>query len=380
MIALIRNANLLVPGSEKKADILFNDRVIEIGEGLNPKIGDLQVIDAEGKYLSPGLIDQHMHLIGAGGKFGFSSLTPEIMLSDLLMSGLTTVVGTLGTDGATRSVKSLYAKTRSLVDEGISAYMYTNYFGLPPVTITGSVLDDMVFIDRVLGCKIAISDERSSYPTDKQLLDVLHDVRIGGLVSGKGGIMHVHLGALETRIQPLLDLVEKYKFPIRNISPTHVGRTEKLFYHSLEFAKLGGMIDITTGASKFTDPSEQVLLALKEGVSIDLLTFSSDSHAGLSVVNEEGQLIRLKKAPMTENFGQVRELIATGKVAPAEALKLITLNPAKNLGLKQKGRLATDLDADFTLYNSEFEITDVIARGKLIMQDRKLLKTGSYEE
>lgn len=380
MITLIRNARLLVPGREDKADILFNDRIIEIGHELNPKISDLHVVEAEGKYLAPGLIDQHMHLIGAGGKFGFASLTPEIMLSDLLMSGLTTVVGTLGTDGATKSVKTLYAKVMSLVNEGISAYMFTNYFGLPTVTITGSVLDDMVFIDRVLGCKIAISDERSSYPTDKQLLDLLHDVRIGGLVSGKGGILHVHVGGLDTHVQPLLDLVQKYKFPIRNISPTHVGRTEKLFYQSLEFAKLGGIIDITTGASKFTEPSDQVLLALKNGVSIDNITFSSDCHAGLSEVDEHGNIKRLKTAPMTGNLGQVRELISTGKVAPSEAFRLITLNPARNLGLKQKGRVAVDHDADFTLFDTEFEITDVIARGRIMMEDQKLLKTGSYEK
>lgn len=379
MITLIKNAKLIASPNEEKTDILFNQNIIEMGKNLNPGIKDLQHIDATGKYISAGLIDQHMHLIGAGGKYGFASLTPEVMFSELVMSGLTTVVGTLGTDGATRSVKTLYAKTQSLISEGISAYMYTNYYGLPPITITGSVLDDMVFISNVVGCKIAISDERSSYPTEKQLLDLLHDVRIGGLVSGKGGILHVHIGALDTRIDVLLDIVKKRNFPVRNISPTHVGRTEKLFYQCNEFAKLGGIIDITTGASKFTEPSEQVLIALKNGVSIDNITFSSDCHAGLSVVDEEGKLVRLKKAPMTESLKQVKDLLATGKVTPSDGFRLITVNPAKNLGLKKKGKIDVNMDADFTLFNSNYEVTDVIARGEILMQDGKLVKKGSYE-
>ncbi|MCX6308117.1 MAG: beta-aspartyl-peptidase, partial [Bacteroidia bacterium] len=129
----------------------------------------------------------------------------------------------------TRSLEGLYAKVKGLEQEGISAYMLTNYFGFPTRTMLGSVLEDMIFIDKVIGCKTAISDERASFPTVDELLKLLREVHVGGLTSGKGGILHIHLGALESRMDLLLDLVKIHHFPIRHISPTHVGRTKALF-------------------------------------------------------------------------------------------------------------------------------------------------------
>ena len=52
----------------------------------------------------------HVHLIGGGGEGGYATRTPEIQLTDITTSGVTTVLGLLGTDGVTRHVASLLAK------------------------------------------------------------------------------------------------------------------------------------------------------------------------------------------------------------------------------------------------------------------------------
>ena len=115
--------------------------------------------------MTPGFIDQHIHVTGAGGKHGFASMTPEIKATELGKCGTTTVVGLLGTDGSTRSIKASTPKL-SRWNEGFQPYMYTGYYGIEPAHITQNVQDEMIFIDKVLGCKIAISDIRSSFPTD----------------------------------------------------------------------------------------------------------------------------------------------------------------------------------------------------------------------
>jgi beta-aspartyl-dipeptidase (metallo-type) len=107
----------------------------------------------------------------------------------------------------------------------------------------------MIYIDKVIGCKLAISDDRSSFPTQHEILRLINQVRLGGFTSGKGGILHIHLGALESRIDDLLAIAEKYPTLISYISPTHCSRTEKLFRDCLRFAKAGGMIDISTGGT-----------------------------------------------------------------------------------------------------------------------------------
>lgn len=380
MLTLIKNADVYAPQHLGTKDILIGaGKIVAVEDQIDTHPAFSEVIDASGKIVTPGFIDQHVHIIGAGGKYGYASMTPEIMLSELVSCGTTTVVGLLGTDGTARSVKTLYAKAKSLTDEGISAYMYTSYFSIDPVTITSNIQDDMIFIDKVLGCKVAISDERSSYPTARELLKHLREVSVGGMISGKKGILHIHLGRMSSQIDVLLEIVEKYEYPIEHISPTHVARTKELFDQSLKFAALGGMIDITTGASQYIEPYKSVLYALEQGISIDQLTFSSDGNAGLAKLDEHKKMIGFRKAPVHLNYEQFRALVKEGNLPIQEAVKVITSNPAKNLALKNKGKIEKGCDADLCFMDKDLQLTDVIANGRQMMSCGKIIVKGNFE-
>ena len=376
---LIKNANVYAPESLGIKDLLIaNGRIQAIENNIEKNKLFSQIWDAQEKIVTPGIIDQHVHIIGAGGKNGFHSMTPEIKMTDLISCGTTTVVGLLGTDGSSRSIKTLNAKTKSLINEGISAYMYTGYYGLDPIHLTESVKDDMMFIDNVLGCKIALADIRSSYPTPLELVRLLKDIRVGGMLASKKGILHIHLGALTDKMDVLFDLVENFEFPIEHISPTHVGRTKDLFEQAIKFAKLGGMIDITTGASKYTDPYKSVLYALENGVDISKITFSSDGNAGLEKLDDKGKLIGFRKAPVDKNLEEVISLIKKGGVSIEDAFKIITKNPANNLGLTNKGIIKVGADADFCVFDSDLKLMDVLAHGVLMMENYDLKVNDSF--
>lgn len=378
---LIKNTNLYSPQSLGKKDILIsNGKIVAIDDEIMDHSVFSKVWDAKGAITTPGFIDQHIHVIGAGGKHGFASMTPELHLGDLINCGTTTVVGLLGTDGSTRSIKTLFSKTQALNQEGITAYMYTGYYGLDKVYLMNSLQEDMIYIDSVIGCKIAISDIRSSYPSALELLRLLRNVRVGGMLAGKKGILHLHLGALSSKMDLLFEIIENYEFPIEHISPTHVGRTKELFDQAITFAKMGGMIDITTGASKYTDPYKSVLYALDNNVSIDNITFSSDGNAGLDKLDKNNNLVGFKSAPFDKNFEEVINLHKLGGVPLEDALKLITSNPAKNLGLKNKGEVKVNSDADLCFLNSDLKLNTVIANGKFMMQDGELVVKGSFEK
>ena len=378
---LIKNTNLYSPQSLGKKDILIsNGKIVAIDDEIVNHSVFSKVWDAKGAITTPGFIDQHIHVIGAGGKHGFASMTPQLHLGDLINCGTTTVVGLLGTDGSTRSIKTLFSKTQALNQEGITAYMYTGYYGLDKVYLMNSLQEDMIYIDRVIGCKIAISDIRSSYPSALELLRLLRNVRVGGMLAGKKGILHLHLGALSSKMDLLFEIIENYEFPIEHISPTHVGRTKDLFDQAITFAKMGGMIDITTGASKYTDPYKSVLYALDNNVSIDNMTFSSDGNAGLDKLDKNNNLVGFKSAPFDKNFEEVINLHKHGGVPLEDALKLITSNPAKNLGLKNKGQVKVNSDADLCFLNSDLELHTVIANGKFMMQEGALVVKGSFEK
>ena len=373
MLTLIKNARIVAPEDRGVKDILIAGEKIEaIRDSIDPVPGITDVIDASGYSITPGLIDQHIHITGAGGKNGFVSMTPGISAAELVSCGTTTVVGLLGTDGVIRSLESLYAKVRSLEQENLTAYMLTGYFGLDQVTLTGGISRDMIFIDKVLGCKTAISDARSSFPTVTDLLRLLREVYVGGLTAGKKGILHIHLGALETRMKVLFELVKEHEFPIKYISPTHCGRTKPLFEEAIEFAKMGGMIDISTGGTKYDAPHRQVLYALEKGVPIENMTFSSDGNAGMARKKDNG-VIELYKAPIHLNLQEVIALIKEGGLPPADAFKLITVNPARNLSLPHKGRIAEGCDADFCFFDDTYKLTHVLSRGHIMMENSKIL-------
>ena len=378
---LIKNTNLYSPKSLGKKDVLIsNGKIVAVEDEIVNHTVFSEVWDAKGAITTPGFIDQHIHVIGAGGKHGFASMTPQLHLGDLINCGTTTVVGLLGTDGSTRSIKTLFSKTQALNQEGITAYMYTGYYGLDKVYLMNSLQEDMIYIDSVIGCKIAISDIRSSYPSALELLRLLRNVRVGGMLSGKKGILHLHLGALSSKMDLLFEIIENYEFPIEHISPTHVGRTKDLFDQAITFAKMGGMIDITTGASKYTDPYKSVLYALDNNVSIDNMTFSSDGNAGLDKLDKNNNLVGFKSAPFDKNFEEVINLHKLGGIPLEDTIKLITSNPAKNLGLKNKGQVKVNSDADLCFLNSDLEINTVIANGKFMMQEGALVVKGSFEK
>lgn len=377
---LIKNAAVYSPAYLGQKDILIaHGKFVTIADELHYPQSEVQQIDAEGKIVTPGCIDQHIHISGAGGKDGFTSMTPEISAQELIACGTTTAVGLLGTDGTARNIRALYGKVQALREEGLSAYMYSGYYGLDTLTITESIQSDMIFIEPVLGFKIAISDIRSSYPTALELVRKLREVRVGGFLSKKKGIMHVHLGGLKSGMDVLFELVRDYEFPIAHISPTHVGRTQALFEQAMEFAKLGGIIDITTGASKYTDPYKSVLYALESGVPIEKMTFSSDGHAGLTKFNAQGEAIGLRQAPFDQNLAEVVKLVQLGGIPIAEAFQLITTNPATNLGLANKGRIAPGCDADMCWFDEQLQLCDVFTHGKPVMRSGKILLQPTFD-
>lgn len=380
MLLLIKHANVFAPEALGHQDILIGgDKILAMAPQIGPHAAISQIWDAQGKTMTPGLIDQHMHIAGAGGTAGFATQTPNMLISELIACGTTTVVGLLATDGVTRSVEALYAKTKAFDAEGITAYMLTSYFGIEPMTLTGSIQRDMVFIDKVLGCKVAISDVRSSYPTELELLRQLREVRVGAQLSGKKGILHLHLGNLRSQLDILFKLVKDHEFPIEHISPTHVGRTESLFEQSLEFAHLGGMIDITTGASQYTAPWKSVMYAREKDVPMDRMTFSSDGNTALAKKDKTGKRIGSRRAPIDKNLEQVIALIQQGNMPVSEAFSLITTNPAHNLGLTHKGKIEVGCDADFCCFDEAFTLTDVFAKGKQMMRDQEVLVKGTFE-
>jgi beta-aspartyl-dipeptidase (metallo-type) len=118
---------------------------------------------------------------------------------------------------------------------------------------------------------------------------------------------------------------------------------------------------------------------LEQGVSIDNMTFSSDGNAGMAKKDKNGGITNLYKAPVDLNLRQVILLIQEAGMSITDALKLITVNPARNLSLKQKGKIEVGFDADLCFFDNDFSLTDVISKGHKMMTDNEIVKCNCYE-
>lgn len=393
MLYLIKGADVYAPEPLGIKDILIGgEQILAIadpGRLPEPEAYGGTVIDGEGKLLIPGLIDSHVHILGGGGEGSYRTRTPEIMLTDITMGGVTTVVGCIGTDGTTRNMASLLAKARGLEEEGITARIYTGSYQVPVRTLTGSIMDDLILIDKVIGTgEIAISDHRSSQPTKEEFARIVADTRVGGILSGKAGLVNIHMGDGGRMLSYLRYILEETEIPAANMLPTHINRSLRLMRDGMDYAaKLGGYIDLTTSSDPDYLEEDEVkastglAMALNAGVPEDHITFSSDGQGSMPLFDKNRRLVGLGVGKVTSLYREFKDAYMVDHVPLTKALLPVTKNPAALLKLSKKGSVAVDMDADLVLADKNTLAIDcVIARGKLMVQGGKPVVCGTFEQ
>lgn len=394
MVIIIRNARVYQPEYAGKKDLLIlGDQIAALGENLQAEFnGAVSVteIDGTGMVLTPGFIDSHEHIMGGGGEGGFSTRTPEAVLTDLTMNGITTVVGCIGTDGITRDMAALLAKAHGLEEEGVTTYVYTGSYQVPVHTLTGSVMKDVMLLDKVIGAgEIAISDHRSSQPTFEEFVRIVSDVRVGGMLAGKAGIVNIHLGDSPRLMDLIWRTVRETEIPYTQFLPTHVNRNEALFQSAAEFAKAGGVIDFTGNEDidYWQSICDEVRVCsgirrlLESGVSENNFTISSDGQGSLPVFNSKGEYQGIGIGKASCLLKEVRECVEREDIPLETALRAVTANPARILKLGKKGRLQPGCDADLCLLTEDgLKLHTVIAKGKIMVQEGKPVVRGTFEK
>lgn len=378
---LIKNIEVYSPKNIGVKDVLITNGKITLIENEIKKFHDkIKVIDGTGKKLIPGFIDNHVHITGGGGEGSFKTRVPEITLSKLIEGGITTVVGMLGTDSTSRNVENLVAKAKALKEEGISVYALTGAYGYPSVTLTDSVKRDIIFIDEIIGTKISLSDHRAPSLSHDELARVASDSRVAGMLSGKSGIVVAHIGDGKKGLSLINEVLNHTEIPVSIIKPTHVNRRAELMHEAFDYAKKGGIIDFTCGISDKMSPSEAVLKAESEGVPLENITISSDGYGSWSNYDEYGRLVKIGVSSVSSLYHEFKNMVANLSFNIEKALQFYTTNVSKSIGIfPKKGIICENSDADFIILNDNLDIETVIANGKIMLEEGKIVVKGTYE-
>jgi len=336
--------------------LIAGSRIAKIGTVDRRAVESLGVecefIDASGRIVAPGFIDPHGHLLGGSGEGGLEQQTPRMFVHEIARAGVTSVVGTLGVDTTMLTIAGLLGRVKGLNEMGISARLWTGGYNVPPTTVLGSIREDMMFIDEVVGAgEIAISDERGLNQSSQELAKLVRDTHVGGLLSGKAGLTHFHVGEENTRLAPLREIIEQFQVKCEWLYPTHIQRNEKLLREAIDLANSGAQVDMDVVAE---DLAEWLPRYIDAGGPLERLTISSDMDSATPDVYQK----------------QFRELITCHGFSLDLVLPLFTSNPATILKLQHKGALRVGHDADVVIMTKDtLEVETVIARGKVVVRD-----------
>lgn len=386
MITILRNAEVFSPdalGIQSLA--LAGGEVLWMGKDLPafPEELVLEELDLKGARVIPGLVDCHAHTTGGGGESGAATRVPAPQLSSFTGAGVTSVVGLLGTDGETRSMQELLAHTRALREGGLGAWCYTGGYHLPGCTLTGSLRGDIVHLDSVIGIgELALSDFRSSQLTLDELLRVASEAQVGGMLSGKAGVLHLHLGDGDRGLDLIRQALSLSELPARLFHPTHVNRRPELFEESLELSRLGCTIDVTCFPVDDEDSALDAAVALGRYLDADLdpthITLSSDSGGCLPTFDGEGHMTHMDVGSSSSMAAALARLFG-GSRAPESFLPAFTSNPAQLLKLRGKGKLEPGGHADLVVLGMDSLPRSVMAAGQWHVWNGETLRRGHFE-
>lgn len=383
---LLKSGHVFDPEDRGAADVLIlGGEIVAVGPGLAAPtgVGEGEIVDVSGHMVLPGLIDPHIHVMGASGMGGPTTRSTDLQIERIAGVGVTTVVSPLGADSLSRDIPCLLARAAALECEGISAYCYTGGWKNPVPTLTGDPQADVAYVDRVLGVKVAIAEPMAPAYTPEELCRLAHAAWTGGRMAGKRSVLHTHAGDLPDGLALIREVQRRTGIPAERLVVTHVNRNPDLWRQAMEFAKAGGSIDLTTMQRPETNhlhaiPAAQALReALAAGVPAGRMTLSTDTGVPYPKLDASGKVIGLYMAGPDAILGTLRELVQTG-FSWGEAAAFATVHTAHILGLSRKGRLAAGADADILVLDGAGEVDRVFARGREMVADGQPVVRGPF--
>ncbi|HYL86012.1 MAG TPA: amidohydrolase family protein [Candidatus Angelobacter sp.] len=366
-VILIQNATILTVshGAIEHGSILIKDgKIVEVGQSIKaPK--DAQIIDAAGQFVIPGIIDCHSHIAAESINEGSVSVSSMVTMEEVLdpddidiyrdLAGGVTSANILHGSANSIGGQTLVIKLRwgqpaaKLPFEGampgikfaLGENPKRSNFSTPgqprryPTTRMGVEETIRAAFTEARDYKKTWDDYNKRAAGEKNLIPPRRDLKLEPLVEVLEGKRYVHSHCYrEDEILMLLRVAKEFGFKVRT------------FQHVLEGYKVADELAAAgVGASTFSDwwaykveaydaiPYNAALMT-RRGVVVSI---NSDDAEEATHLNQEAA-----------------KSMKYGGLSHDEALKLVTLNPAIQLGIdKRVGSIDVGKDADLAIYNHD---------------------------
>jgi imidazolonepropionase-like amidohydrolase len=368
-IVLIQNATILTVshGTIEHGSILIRDgKIAEVSQSIAKPPG-AEVIDAHGQFVMPGIIDCHSHIAVDGSvNEGSVSVSSMVNIADVLnpddidiyrdLAGGVTVANVLhgsanSIGGQTVVIKLRWGTPASRLPfegalPGIKFALGENpkrsNFSIRgqekryPATRMGVEETIRAAFTEARDYKSKRDDyNKRTSAGEKNLIPPRRDLRLDPLVEVLEGKRYVHSHCYrEDEILMLLRVAKEFGFKVRT------------FQHVLEGYKVADEIAASgAGASTFSDWWAYKVEAY------DAIPYNA------AIMTRRGVVVSINSddAEEAQHLNQeAAKSIKYGGLTPEQAIKMVTINPAMQLGIdKRVGSIEKGKDADFAIYNHD---------------------------
>ena len=388
MKILIQNGYVVDPESKREGymDVLVdNERIVKVEDGIRDEAD--RVIDAKGCYVMPGFIDLHVHLRDPGLEYKETMKTGGMAGA---RGGVTTLCAMPNTKPVTDKGEMI-----ALAHQRAQTECPVNVIQLGAITIgqQGEELADIEGMAKA-GCH-AISEDGKSVMNASLYRKAMRMAKENGISifahcedinMVEGGVMHADDKAKALGLKGITNAVEDVIVARDILLAKETGVRLHLCHCStedsvklVEAAKKEGLAvtaevcphhfamttdDITEddGNFKMNPPlrGKRDVEALKKGLKDDIMDVIATDHAPHAA--EEKNCSMAKAA-----FGIVgletmasltyTELVETGVITLMQMAEKTSYNPAKILGLNDKGAIAEGKVADIVIFDPNLEYT-----------------------
>ena len=399
MKILIQNGYVLDPESKREGifDVLVQDeKIVKVAEKIEADAD--RVIDASGSYVMPGFIDLHVHLRDPGLEY---KETLETGGKAAARGGVTTVCAMPNTKPVTDNAEMIAS-----IHERAKTECPVNVIQIGAITV-GQLGEELADIEGMAkaGCHAISEDGKSVMNASlyRKAMKIAKENNISifahceDITMVEGGVMHADEKAQALGLKGITNAVEDVIVARDILLAKETGVRLHLCHCStedsvklVEAAKKEGLPvtaevcphhfamttdDITEddGNFKMNPPlrGKSDVEALKAGLKADIMDVIATDHAPHSA---EEKNCSMKRAA----FGIVgletmaaltyTELVETGILTPMQMAEKTSYNPAKILGLADKGAIAEGKAADIVIFdkNKEYAIdkNTFLSKGK----------------
>ncbi|MCY0870658.1 MAG: dihydroorotase family protein [Firmicutes bacterium] len=373
---LIQGCTAFLPEPLENASVGVSHGKIVCLSGLPTAVTAKHTISAQGLYLLPGLIDEHVHFRTPGLEQKEDYLHGS---SAAMAGGITTILDMPNTNPATTTTKlllnkELFVSDNSYVDYGFHFLLTKDNFSeilklspekvasvkvfmaahetTPYVVFNQAYLTEVAHILGAKGIPMTVHAEyQPLLAGDDQDVEISTEAaRIAVIVMievARKTRCHVHILHVSTKIEvELLTQAKREGIPITfEVIPPHIH-----FSHE-DFEAIGSLLRLRPSLKTKLD-SAFLLEQLIEG-KVDAIGSDHAPHT----LEEKCRMLPPAGMPGTQEMLPVVYTELSERVGSRIACKiiatLVSLNPAALFQIKGKGRIETGRDADFVLFDPD---------------------------